>query len=259
MENIVLGRLEGVEKFETSKFAEVLAEHRIYPNEESVDLSKFVKDRAENNYIEDFSWLVEFIKLGDSKAFNKIDDLLRPLLKGIANKKIIDRGFNTSLINDLVQNTLLKVYESIKIGSYDNFGENDIIRSSVRIIMNNIEDIYRPRDKNSHFVKTRLFKVNESGDFEVNSLSNKGDVETITISEPTISNEYELNLVGGNSKISRALNQISDSHKEIIALRFVENLNHDVIAEVLDISVQNSQSRLNRAVKNLRTKLKETA
>jgi RNA polymerase sigma factor (sigma-70 family) len=257
-QKINFGNLRDVEKFETSKNSQILSTYRLdlYKNTPSVNFANFIEGAAKNNYFDSVPWLIEFCKKGDLNAFNKLDEALRPLLKNIATKKVKDRGFNTGLIGDLVQNTLLKVYESVKLGKFDNFEEIDLIRSSVRIIANNIEDIHRPKDKNSHFVKTRLFKQTEGGNLEINSLNQYGEISKISIAEPQEIGNL-CNSDSSKNEIESALNLINDNYKEIISLRFAENLEHSEIAKFLDISIQNSQTRLERALKSLKSKIKE--
>ena len=268
-ENVQFGNLVGVDftpKNNTvvnnkvvshNELTSAIAETRYYSDDgtEEVDLSKFVAHKSKNNYIENYPLLVELTKTGDRKAFDKIDALMRGLLKNISTRKISDRGFNSGLTNDLVQETILKVYESILLGKFDGFDKDDLLRSSVRIMTNSIEDVCRPKDKNSHYVKTRLFDVTSDGEFEINSINEYGENEKRTISEPMSLIESADLLVTQKFMVGKALDLLNNSYKEIIDLRFAENLEHKEIAKHLDISVSNSQTKLDRALKSLKTKV----
>jgi len=257
MRNIELGNLQDVKKIQTSKNSEILAENRAYPNEKSVVPSQFLPYNKGCNYISDLNWLIEFVLNGDNDAFNKIDAKIRPLLRNIAARKVIDRGYNTSLINDVVQSTILKVYEGIKLGKY--ISAEHLTNSAIRTLINNIEDIYRPKDKSSYAVNTRLFKVNSEGDFEVFSIAADGDVDNAIISQPISFDEVLESQDIEMDKIVFHLNDIADSHKEIISLRFFDGLSIDEIADYLDISETNANSRLFRATKSLRIKINKAS
>ena len=255
-ENVQFGNLVGIDftpKNNTvvnnkvvshNELTSAIAETRYYSDDgtEEVDLSKFVAHKSKNNYVENYPLLVELTKTGDRKAFDKIDALMRGLLKNISTRKISDRGFNSGLTNDLVQETILKVYESILLGKFDGFDKDDLLRSSVRIMTNNIEDVCRPKDKNSHYV-------------EINSINEYGENEKRTISEPMSLIESADLLVTQKFMVGKALDLLNNSYKEIIDLRFAENLEHKEIAKHLDISVSNSQTKLDRALKSLKTKV----
>lgn len=54
--------------------------------------------------------------------------------------------------------------------------------------------------------------------------------------------------------LNRYLNELSDRQKEIIRLRFYEDLSHNQIAELLNMNKQSTKNLLHRAIETLRKK-----
>mgnify|MGYP003660626769 CR=1 FL=1 len=247
---IQFGNLTDLPKEKTSKFIEACAEIKTEPNIKGVDFNNFVKDFAKNNFVEDIPLLISFAKNGEKRAFNKIDNIFRPLLLNIATAKVRDRAFNTGLIFDLVQNTLLKVYENIMLGKFDDMKENDFRRFMIRMLLNSVNDIYRPT-QNSHYTKIRLFRATESG-LEVDMVQSDGNIETSQISSPLIA--LELNSLDENKeKLAKALNKLNDNDRRILDLKYIKGYSHQEISEEFDLKGgSTSMVRTKRALEKLK-------
>lgn len=94
-----------------------------------------------------------------------------------------------------------------------------------------------------------LSKFQSFSDFE-----NSTDVFELEISVEAkmIQSEHSSNLVG---KIARNLEELPKRQKEVVYLKFFQELSRDEIAEIMGISVQTVSNLLQMAIKNLRTKL----
>lgn len=210
---------------------------------QNIDFNDFVKTTRTVNYSEKIDFLVELVKSGDNLAFDKIDEILRPVLRGYCLKKLANKS-DKSIMFDYVQETILKVLESIKLGKFDGFDMNELVRYSCSIMIRLIIDKTRTFSSKN----IRLFNVGSDGNLEINSISSSGDIEKKKIQEPIIFGEIE------NEKIDRlklGLNMLKENEQEIIRLKYFVGLSHDEIAEKLGIQSNNSRVLTFRAVKKL--------
>lgn len=59
-------------------------------------------------------------------------------------------------------------------------------------------------------------------------------------------------------KVNKAIEELSTKNKEVIFLKYKENLSNEEIAEVLDINYQSVRNLLHRAIKQLRKKIAQS-
>lgn len=135
------------------------------------------------------------------------------------------RTSDRDLSMDIAQQAFLKTWVYVKTSD----SEIKNIRALVyRIAQNLIIDWYRKRKEES------LDKLQDENGFNP---SNDGDVEGETETELTL----------------KMLDELSDSDKEIITLRYINNLKPKEIAEILDEDVNVVSVRIHRAKNKLKS------
>ena len=75
--------------------------------------------------------------------------------------------------------------------------------------------------------------------------------QDLTSEDSLVDSEFEQNT---EQALNGFLNELSDRQKEIIRLRFYEDLNHNQIAELLNMNMQSAKNLLHRAIESLRKK-----
>ena len=251
-QKIVFGNLEGLKKAETSEISEKLAQLRTFPPCKSVDLSNFINPENfktnENLENSSTSELIKRIKFGCNDSFNLVDLQIRGILKSISVSQANSDKKNNSLTFDSVQDTILKVYENILIGGFDDVETKEHLKSkSIKILKNILFSIGRPANKNNYYTKTRLFKVSENGECELNRIDKLGNRCSF------LSTEFsEAEKLRDSEKLEKSLNKLSDIQKTVIDLFYFQNVGHKEICFELDITLDSSMSNLKRARKKLK-------
>lgn len=101
------------------------------------------------------SHLIEQIRKGDEVAFDLFMDTYRPMLTGLALRKL----HNTEDANDVVQETFVKAYRSLK-----DFDTNRPVRPWLtRICMNCIVDLARQRKTNAESIDNVEYSLSDGG------------------------------------------------------------------------------------------------
>jgi RNA polymerase sigma-70 factor (ECF subfamily) len=143
------------------------------------------------------------------------------------------------LADDIFQETFMKVVTRLQQGKYINNGK--FSAWCTRIAHNIIMDWYREQKSN---------KVIESG--QENDLSNIGSENTIVTN---IENEYV------NSQVLRdvknMMNQLPASQREVVYMRYYQELSFKEIAEITNVSINTSLGRMRYAILNLRRMAKD--
>ena len=102
------------------------------------------------------SHLIEQIRKGDEVAFDLFMDTYRPMLTGLALRKL----HNTEDANDVVQETFVKAYRSLK-----DFDTNRPVRPWLtRICMNCIVDLARQRKNNAESIDNVEYSLSDGGE-----------------------------------------------------------------------------------------------
>ena len=173
----------------------------------------------------------EFEKLhsGDSQAFERLYNEYKDRI--YTYLKILCR--NDDMANEIFGNTMLSAFNSIKkLKTGDN-----IYGWLLRIAKNRYNDYLRElyRDKKiKNSLKDNLKTSDEEGDpFDI--VSNKDKIQLIDLAMKNIKNEY----------------------REIIKLKYFEEMSHEEIAGKIDKSIDASESLLQRAIVALRNELKK--
>ena len=251
-QKLVFGNLEGLVKKETSNTSEKMAELRTFAPCKAIDLTKFISDESFKISGDlkklDTSDLIARAKFGCAESFNVIDLEIRDYLKVTSVSSTQADKKNNSLVFDSVQDTIVKVYENILIGGFDTVEDIGGLRAKSRSILKNIMfDIADPK-RNNYYSKTRLFKVSDDGEYEINSVNSQGKKTTLILDNLFTDEKFD-----DAGRIERSLNKLRDSQKEIIDLYYFQNWSHTAISEGLDISENSSMIKLSRA----KAKLKE--
>lgn len=172
--------------------------------------------------------LVKKAQAGDSKAFGDIYELLVDrVYRFIYLRTSNERSSSTSRedAEDLTEQVFIKCWESLK-----NYQEKGIVFEAFifRIARNQVIDYYRTKKK--HFNIDEALEVRD---------------ERLTPEEQT-----EKNL--DKEFILKALNSLTESYKEIIILKFIEEKNNKEISQIIGKPVDQIRVLQSRALKALR-------
>lgn len=159
--------------------------------------------------------LIEKAKSGNSKAFMIIVDNLKEQIYKTAYTQL--RNEHDAL--DAVQETLAKAFSNIKSLKQNQFFKTWLIR----ILINECHNIQRYRSK---VIPMEKELIKEEGTHENNFLE---AMEMVNV-----------------------LNHLEDIYRQVVDLRYNQDMKLDEIAEVLDIPAGTVKSRLNRAHKMIR-------
>jgi len=167
------------------------------------------------------------MKEGDKNALQSIYELHVDTLYRYGRKLAID----TSIAEDCIQDLFIKIWNN-----RDNLGTTDSI-------------------KNYLFTSLRrmIYKAQKSKAISVDPIEMRQGEE----SEPN----FEDLLIQGEmdderkTAVQRALQGISARQREVIYLRFFQDMEYEEICEVMDISYQGARNMLFKAIKNLKNHL----
>ncbi|MEG1586355.1 MAG: sigma-70 family RNA polymerase sigma factor [Bacteroidales bacterium] len=140
---------------------------------------------------------------------------------------------NVDLAEDIFQETFVKAIITIKQGRYTDNGKFGAWLT--RIAHNLIIDYYR-QEKNVRSIS--------NDDCEYDLLNNK-DICEGTIEEIWIENQI-------HSDIRRLINNLPDSQKEVIVMRYYKNMSFKEIADSTNVSINTALGRMRYAVLNIR-------
>lgn len=182
----------------------------------------------QKSYI-DFQWQA-FLN-GDEKAFSAIYNRFAVNLYAYGKKFSVDE----QLLDDAVQEVFVDFYMK---------------RQSI------VQEVKNPKAylfvalKNNLLKKISLKKrITNIGFDNFRHLNFEVEYDA---QEKLISSEIEEESRG---KLQEAINQLSKKQKEIIYLKFEEELDYPEVAEVLQISIDSARKQLYRAIKSLRLSL----
>ena len=180
------------------------------------------------NYIND-SILLSCYKLGDNSSFQTLFLRHKQRIFNYINSKVLD----VDISNDILQETFIKVFKILRKGSYNEQGK--FLPWVLRISHNLIMDHFRKVKRSKMIFEKDLF--NTLSDLKTNENGFKEKV----ISDKTLSKILFL-----------MINKLPASQKEIVKLRFFENLSFKEIAEMNNISINTALGRVRYSINNLR-------
>jgi len=172
---------------------------------------------------------------GDNKAFDEL--LARTQTKLFTYIMFVVRDHDTA--DDIFQETFVKAITKLQQGKYTDSGK--FLFWLTRIAHNVIMDWYR-QQKSEHIVEPT----------EDNDLSNlRGASVLDTYRESEIVNEQVL------VDVKRMMNNLPAPQREVVYMRFFQNLSFKEIAELTGVSINTSLGRMRYALINLRKMAKE--
>ncbi len=154
-----------------------------------------------------------------------------------------------------LQNLYEEFFEVLyTFGKYFHVNEaevQDAIHNVFLRIWENRHNINTPKNSKNYLMTALRNELNQNyrkaSRIELKAEVTDADVD----SEEEESGSIELR----KAVVNRAIDQLSSKNKEVIFLKYKENLSNEEIAEVLDINYQSVRNLLHRAIKQLRTKI----
>ena len=172
---------------------------------------------------------------GNNKAFDEL--LKRTQSKLFAYIMFVVR--NEDVANDIFQETFVKVITKLQAGKYTDSGKFDFWIT--RIAHNAIMDWYRLQ-KSEHIVDL-------ADDNDLSIL--KGEQVLDTYRETEIVNEQIM------KDVKRMMEMLPASQREVVFMRFYQQLSFKEIAELTGVSINTSLGRMRYALMNMRKMAKE--
>jgi len=172
---------------------------------------------------------------GNNKAFDEL--LARTQSKLFAYIMFVVR--NEDLANDIFQETFVKVITKLQAGKYTDSGKFTFWIT--RIAHNAIMDWYRSQ-KSEHIID-----LAEDNDLSIL----KGDQVMDTYRETEIVNEQVMH------DVKRMMEALPASQREVVYMRFYQQLSFKEIAELTGVSINTSLGRMRYALMNMRKMARE--
>jgi len=175
----------------------------------------------------DFELINEILN-GDKDSYITLIDRYQGFIISIITKYICDKED----VKDLLQELIIKIYFSLPKYNIRYKFKNWIYK----IVINYVLDFIR--------------KKNSKYNYEVLDIS---EGEHIFVDK--VSPEEEFLFKEKIKKVYDCINRLKQKYKEVILLRYVEGLDINQIAELLDTTVSNVKVRLHRAIKLIKKEL----
>ncbi len=181
------------------------------------------------------SVLIDRYKSGNSFSFETLFLRHKQRIFNYINSKTID----IDVSNDILQETFIKVFNLVKTGKYNEQGK--FLPWVLRISHNLVMD---------HFRAIKRSKLNYNNN--MNQVFSKLYLED-SIKENNIISDNTLSKV-----LTEMIDQLPKSQKQIVKLRFYENLTFKEIAEINNISINTALGRIRYSINNLRKKMNDS-
>jgi RNA polymerase sigma factor (sigma-70 family) len=143
-----------------------------------------------------------------------------------------------ALVEDIFQDTFLKVIQSVKSGRYSDNGK--FLAWVMRIAHNLIID---------HFRRIKQMNVISNDDYESDIFNSRRFAET-NIEDIIIKNQLR-------KDVRMMIGQLPEDQKEVVILRHYAGLSFKEIADVTDVSINTALGRMRYALINLRKLMNE--
>ena len=173
--------------------------------------------------------LVEMYSKGNDKAFDELLTRYQSKLYGYIY--FIVR--NVTLAEDLFQETFMKVITTIRQGNYSESGRFGAWLT--RIAHNLIIDYFR-QDKSENTVSNDESEVDLFNDADLSD----DDVETKLVNSQVLSD------------VRRLLGALPSSQREVVYMRFYQDLSFREIADLTGVSINTALGRMRYALINIR-------
>jgi len=181
-------------------------------------------------YLDD-AQLVAAHKAGDSEAFDELVSEHRAPLLAQARRKL----FSDEAAEDALQETLIRAYRALP-----RFNGEYKLGPWLHRIMSNvcIDEINRRRRDGERFEKAAA-------------------QPSARTSSPGV--EEELGLDIDDTNLTTALDDLPESYREALELRFIDELEYKEVASTVGVSEENARARVSRAKTSMRNALKGVA
>ena len=183
--------------------------------------------------ITDYELVQRFIK-GEQSCFEEIIHRHKKKVFAYISLYIRDQA----LVEDIFQDTFLKVIQSVKSGKYYDNGK--FLSWVMRIAHNLIID---------HFRRTRQMNTVSNDDYESDIFNSKKfsdeNVEDVLIKKQI------------QKDVRMLIAQLPDDQKEVVILRHYACLSFKEIADITDVSINTALGRMRYALINLRKIMEE--
>ena len=180
------------------------------------------------NYVDD-SVLLDRFKSGNNNSFHSLFLRHKKRIFNYINSKVLD----VDISNDILQETFIKVFKIIRRGSYNEQGK--FLPWILRISHNLVMDHFRYKKRSKMIYEKDLYYTFS------NIKSSDDSFKEKIISDKTLS-----------KTLSKMIDQLPETQKEIVKLRFFENLSFKEIAEMNNISINTALGRVRYSLNNLR-------
>ncbi len=165
---------------------------------------------------------------GDESALKVLIDRHQSKIYGFIYSKIQDR----SVCDDIFQDTFIKVIKTLRTKGYNEEGK--FLPWVMRIASNLVIDYFRHNKKMPFQRETDEYSI-------FNFMSDS----TLSIENQLIENQVELD-------VRKIVEQLPEDQKEVIKMRFYEDLSFKEISEITGVSINTALGRMRYAVINLR-------
>ena len=172
---------------------------------------------------------------GNNKAF----DLLLSRTQSKLFSYILFVVHDQDRANDVFQETFVKVITKLHQGKYTNSGK--FSAWLMRIAHNVIMDWYRDHRSEN------IVEPNEENDL--------ANISSKDLLDSNIESEYVNTQV--MSDVTRIMNQLPPSQREVVYMRFYQDMSFKEIAETTGVSINTSLGRMRYAVMNMRKMAKD--
>jgi len=166
----------------------------------------------------------KYVEENNERAFSSLFTLIASDLHSYG----VSLGYNSDDVNDAIQDVFINLHCNKKT----NIKGDTIKFYLLRSVKNRLIDMDRMRKPVSEL-------SNNMVDFSIQ----------LSIEDEYIDREH-IHLV--KEQVSEILNQLTAHQKEIVYLRYIEGLEYDQIADILNLNVQNIRGQVFKALQKLR-------
>ncbi len=183
--------------------------------------------------ISDYELIQQFIK-GEQSCFEEIIHRHKNKVYSYISLYIRDQA----LVEDIFQDTFLKVIQSVKAGKYVDNGK--FLSWVMRIAHNLIID---------HFRRLKQLNVTSNDNYE-SDLFNSQKLSDENVEETLVNVQIR-------KDVRKLINQLPEDQKEVVILRHFAGLSFKEIAEITDVSINTALGRMRYALINMRKIMQE--
>jgi RNA polymerase sigma-70 factor (ECF subfamily) len=181
----------------------------------------------------DYELVKRFIK-GEQSCFEQIIHRHKNKVFAYISLYIRDQA----LVEDLFQDTFLKVIQSVKAGRY--FDNGKFLSWVIRIAHNLIID---------HFRRVKQMNTISNDDYESDLFNNKNLAEN-TVEDVIVKKQI-------HKDIRKMISHLPDDQREVVILRHYAGLSFKEIADITEVSINTALGRMRYALINMRKIMNE--